>query len=118
MDKALMKGAQQVKCQFLKVSSTAQGLIERVRSGSSDWAWANNDEHIGKLETLLSEASTQMSCFGKDMLVVDMKVLREKLSESEITKGLNQFVELRSRTAAISNQQKMLLSMHSRRMQG
>ena len=60
LDKALIKDAQQVQCQFLTVSSTAQGLIERVRSGSSDWAWANNDENIGKLETLLSEASTQM----------------------------------------------------------
>ena len=68
--------------------------MNRILQGSAEYAWANNEQNLGRLRTQFDALQgTLASEFASDFMVMDARSIKEKYESSDLDVFCRQFVQ-------------------------
>ena len=95
------------------VWSAADQLVAQITSAASeDWAWANNPQNVGRLETLVKDTKTSMSQFHRQFMTEDLTKLKTRYGEHTMISELTAFLSLNNEIKKIELLTKQLVKRH------
>ena len=85
--------ARKTKTSYHSSMSAANSLINQIRTGGAEWAWANNQENCGKIQVLVQEVSNSVDEVGKDFLVREPTQMKPAYGEEKMIVELQKFID-------------------------
>lgn len=109
----LLAKAQKIKRNYHEATSSARSLSSKIQSGDEAWAWANNNGNLGALTKALGGLQESLSDFDKEMLITEVKNIRQKYGQAHLIVDLEAFANLEAKVLLVSQGHKQLMARHT-----
>ena len=105
--------ALKLKNKYMTALSSAKQLVSLVEDGAPEWAWAANDQNIGKLDSLLKtlESKAKASPFTQSFLVTEAADVKKMTESATLQVSLDKFLELEKHVDGVENHRVTLVRM-------
>ncbi len=106
-----LKEALRVKAMIQKHKLAAETLLTKIRTDVA-WDWARTDKSEGSLGRFIAALVGAMTPVHHDLMFMDAKVVKGKMTEAKFEESIECFVQLRPLIDAVASKTASLLSMH------
>ena len=95
------------------VWSAADQLVAQIQEHKNEeWAWANNSQNSGRLQTLVTETKSSMSKFHREFMTEDLTKVKGKYGQVTITCELKALLSIDTEIKKIEALTKQLVKRH------
>ena len=93
--------------------SAADQLVAQIQSDKNEeWAWANNPQNSGRLQTLVTDTKSSMSQFHRQFMTEDLSKVKGKYGAQTITVELKALLSIDTEIKKIEALTKQLVKRH------
>ena len=93
--------------------SAATQLVDQIQTDrSEEWAWANNPQNSGRLQTLVAGVKSSMSQFHKQFMTEDLSKMKSKYGSHLCTSEIKSLLTLDTEIKKIDALTKQLVKRH------
>lgn len=82
-----------------------------VAKDEDKWAWANNDQNLGKLQKLRDTLTAKLSDDSHAILISELPVLKKTIGEAKLTVQMESFLKIEDDVNKLASAHQQLLNM-------
>jgi len=111
--KQLAQHVQKLKGFYHATTSAAMSLISTISVAKDEdkWAWANNDQNLGKLQKLRDTLTAKLSDDSHAILISELPVLKKTIGEAKLTVQMESFLKIEDDVNKLASAHQQLLNM-------
>ena len=108
----------QVKAIVSKAIAASDSLIRRIKSGASEYDWANTDKVLGGLTAKWNDFDAVMNDFSRDFLLQQVSTIKTTYQQNiaDYINHLRTFSLLKPKAIDLQKSADRILSMHQQHM--
>ena len=101
-----------------KAIAASDALIRRIKSGASEWDWANTTKTLGGLEAKWNDFDAAMKDFNRDFLLQQVSTIKASYQHNiaDYINHLRSFSILKPNAIDLQKSADRILSMHQQHM--
>ena len=104
--------ALKLKSRYNAAVATGTNLVAMIEAGSPTWKLANNEHNLGALKTDLNALHDGLSDFSKQLIVTDIKTMKEQYGTEHLVVQLREWVSKSGAVDRVVQQGARLTKMH------